>query len=202
MSDRIAFVGDIHGNLPALRGIWKSVLSLGPKRVVFLGDYINKGTQSAPVMQELVEYKSNGLVTLLRGNHEMEFLNALESGDLRAFLKMGGAMSIRSYIGHKVGPDVASDLRASVPSQHLDALRQMPDVFEANDIVAQHLPIQVTTNKFAVSAHARVGRLPIITKRTAEIDTGCGSKDGRLTALMWPSLRFMQVDTKGRVVQD
>ncbi|GAA1024196.1 hypothetical protein Aple_097560 [Acrocarpospora pleiomorpha] len=200
MSAEIAFVGDIHGNLSALRGLCDVLAARGEPHAIFLGDYINKGSQSAEVMEELLAYSSSGRATLLQGNHEAALLDALDTEDLTAFLKMGGAMTIRSYVGAKVGPDVLGDFRARFPKEHLDGIRRMPVTYESNDFIAQHTPSSASTRKFRVSAHVVVGNLPRIGTNSAQLDTGCGSDDGRLTALLWPSLDYVQVDVRGASV--
>ena len=200
MSTEIAFVGDVHGNLSALQGLCYVLATRGIPHAVFLGDYINKGRQSAEVMQELLSYSQAGWATLLRGNHEAALLDALDTGDLAAFLKMGGAMTIRSYVGAKVGPDVLKDFRVKFPSQHLDAIRRMPQTYESDDLIAQHIPPAASTPKFRISSHLPVGELPRIGRYSAQLDTGCGAESGRLTALLWPGLDYVQVDAQGTMV--
>lgn len=201
MSDEIAFVGDVHGSLRALEGLLDALAAHGgPPHAVFLGDYINKGTGSAEVMQHLVAYSQAGHATLLRGNHEVALLDALDTGDLTAFLKMGGAMTIRSYVGANVKPNVLRDFRANFPRDHLKAIRQMAENFESDDLIAQHTPPAASTPKFRISAHVPVGKLPRIGRDFAQLDTGCGDESGRLTALMWPSLNYVQVDNHGTIL--
>jgi len=201
VSDEIAFVGDVHGNLTALQGLSEALAARGIPHAVFLGDYINKGAQSAEVMHELLQYSQSGHATLLMGNHEAALLDAFETGDLTAFLKMGGAMTIRSYARTKVGPDVLRDFRAKFPSEHLDAIRHMPETYESEDLIAQHDPPAASTPKFRISAHVPVGKLPRIGHHSAELDTGCGGvESGRLTALLWPSLDYVQVGANGAIV--
>lgn len=200
MSTETAFVGDVHGNASALRGLCGVLAARGWPHAVFLGDYINKGAESADVMHELIAYVRDGRATLLAGNHEIELLHAVDTGDLTAFLKMGGAMTIRSYVGAKVGPDVLADFRARLPKEHLDAFRRMPETYESIDVIAQHTPPATTTPKFRISAHIPVGELPRIGPRSAQLDTRCGAESGRLTALLWPSLDYIQVDAHGTVV--
>lgn len=200
MSPETAFVGDVHGNLPALRAIWEVLGDHGRPHAVFLGDYINKGSQSAAVMNALLEFAHAGRATLLAGNHEVALLEALEASDLTDFLKMGGAMTIRSYVGGPVGPDVLGDFSRAFPAEHLDALRRMRDAYETDDLIAQHDPRSGTTSKFRISAHVPVGNEPLIGSDSAQLDTGCGADAGRLTALLWPSLRYVQVDTDGAIL--
>jgi serine/threonine protein phosphatase 1 len=196
----IAFVGDVHGNLSALRGLRDVLAAHGGPHTVFLGDYINKGAQSAEVLEEVLTYSGAGRVTLLRGNHEEALLDAMKTDDLTVFLKMGGAMTIRSYVGGKVGPDVLSDFRATFPREHLDAIRRMPETYESADVIAQHVPSAAPTPKFRVSAHVPVGKLPRIGRKSAQLDTGCGVDSGRLTALLWPDLDYIQVDADGAIL--
>lgn len=193
-------MGDVHGNLNALMGLYVVLAARGDPHAVFLGDYINKGPESAQVLQALLSHSLSGHATLLRGNHETALLDALDTDDLAPFLKMGGAMTIRSYVGAKVGPDVLLDFRAHFPTEHLSAIRRMPETYESNAVIAQHNPPPGSTGKFLISAHLPVGKLPRIGHLSAQIDTGCGTHHGRLTALLWPSLNYVQVDTRGQPV--
>ena len=200
MSIKLAFVGDIHGNLRPLQGLWDALIRRNVPHVIFLGDYINKGAQSAEVMHELMSHAEAGHATLLAGNHETALLNALDGQDLSGFLKMGGAATIRSYVGGPVAPDVLGDFRRSLPQAHLEALRRMGPAYETEDLVAQHTASRSTAAKFRISAHVSVGDLPRIGHRSAQLDTGCGTVSGRLTALLWPGLDYIQVDNQGALV--
>lgn len=201
MSSETAFIGDVHGNLVALRALWDALVARGGPHVVLLGDYINKGPRSADVLNELVAHSRTGRATLLAGNHEQALVDALDTNDLGAFLKMGGAMTIRSYVGGNVGPDVLRDFRDKIPSEHLDALRSMAKTYETSDLIAQHISPPWSTSKFRISAHVPVGRFPRIGRHSAQLDTGCGADSGRLTALLWPSLDYIQVDARGATLE-
>ena len=200
MRTELAFVGDIHGNLGALRGIWDALVERGVPHVVFLGDYINKGAFSARVLDDLISHSAAGRATLLAGNHEAALLDALDREDLSAFLKMGGAMTIRAYVGGRVAADVLGEFTSKLPYQHVEALRRMPLVYETEDLIAQHSSVGASTRKFRISAHVPVGDLPRVGSRSAQLDTGCGADSGRLTALLWPTLDYVQVDHHGDVV--
>lgn len=200
MTAELAFVGDIHGSLAALNGLRAAVEASSSLHWVFLGDYINKGPESRDVLDVLIDMRDAGAASLLAGNHELAMLDALESGDMQQFLKMGGAMTIRSYVRGSVGVDVARDFVRSVPDRHLDALRQMPLEFDADDVKARHRPVRPVGGRFEVSAHVYIGLVPRIGIRSAEIDTGCGTPGGRLTAFLWPSREYLQVDDQGALV--
>lgn len=194
---RIAFVGDIHGNLVALSGLLSLLESSGLDNIVFMGDYINKGASSAQVIERLIKLTKERPITLLRGNHETALLTALDTGNLATFLKIGGASAIRSYVRRPVGPDVFHDFRSALPPEHVAFLRGMHDRFETPYIIASHKPSGADESRFQISAHVPVGDQPAISQSSAYIDTGCGSSTGRLTALIWPSLTFIQVDSGG-----
>lgn len=81
------FVGDIHGNLPKLKNLWRSLIKKIPEdrfsklNIVFLGDYIDRGLDSKGVVEFLVhlpERYQDQKHTFLCGNHEFglaAFLN-------------------------------------------------------------------------------------------------------------------------------
>jgi calcineurin-like phosphoesterase family protein len=200
MTTQTAFIGDVHGSLRPLLGILGELNSRYVSRAVFLGDYINKGLESAQVIEHSITASDSGAVTLLCGNHESAFLDALETNNLAPFLKMGGAATIRSYVGGDVGPDVAADLKAHVPLKHIELLRRMPILFQDDDVVASHKPLSDQDSRYHVYAHIPVGPAPVIRADSADIDTGCGAEGGRLTALLWPSLTYIQVDGAGERV--
>jgi serine/threonine protein phosphatase 1 len=193
MSDSIAYVGDVHGNAAALKALISGLSTLDVDSVVLLGDYINKGPDGAGVIQYLISHEGDPRIIPLIGNHEAAFLQCMESGDVRPLLRMSGAPTIRSYVDGPVGPDVFADLQSSVPQGHLDFLRSLPREYATKDVIASHSP-RLRDHRFRISAHVVVGMIPRILADSAEIDTGCGSGHGRLTALLWPSRRFIQVD--------
>lgn len=202
MTDRFAFIGDVHGNLDALLGLLRELGAREVSHLVFLGDYLNKGPSSAEVLDLLLNMRRAGEVTLLAGNHETALLQALDADDLTAFIKMGGATTIRSYLHRPVGPDVLNELRSHLPAIHLAGLRTMPPTFETDEIIARHAPTDAVNGRFSISAHVPVGPLPRITETTAQLDTGSGSSGelGRLTAFFWPGRDYLQVDPAGRLV--
>ncbi len=68
----VIVVGDIHGDMESLVHILKDVEDLNAGRIVFLGDYGDRGEESAEVYYLLLKLKVSvgERVILLRGNHE------------------------------------------------------------------------------------------------------------------------------------
>lgn len=195
MKDQLAFVGDIHGCLQVAQAMVEKLRSRGVESIIFLGDYINKGPDSRGVLEYLATLRNEGddRVVLLRGNHEEEFLRALETGDLARFLKMGGAATVRSYIPGTVPADVWPALRSHVPDEHITLLRTLNTSFETNELLATHEPRGASGGRFRISGHRPVGSSPVVKDRYAHIDTGCGQPEGALTALLWPSRTLLQL---------
>ena len=198
MTDELAFVGDIHGNILALETMYARLIEKHVDEMVFLGDYINKGPESARVVELLVELESTTRVTVLLGNHEELLLRALDTGDLAPFLKAGGAQTIRSYLGHPVGPDVLTEFRGAIPNHHLRFLRRMKRTYATSEVVAEHVLPPAPDARYRIGAHTPVGVTPVVTPSFAQLDTGCGVGEGRLTSLLWPSRDIVQVNNDGQ----
>lgn len=200
----IAFVGDIHGSIDALNTTLEILQDRAVGHTVFLGDYINKGPASDTVLTRLVPMMQDGSATVIQGNHEAALLRAIDDQDLTGFLKMGGAATIRAYVGGDTGPNVLQELNRAIPKEHLDAIRAMPRRFQTGRIIAQHEPLRnrkyLRVGRFLVTAHRPVGLYPRVGRRSAEIDTGCGD-GGPLTTFLWPSRKYIQVSSDGKRVK-
>lgn len=98
--EKILAVGDIHGRLDLLeRLLEKTWPRRAPDaRLVFLGDYIDRGPDSRQVVERLIALKAERPETvLLRGNHEDMLLAALEGRMSTTWLFNGGEATLRSY---------------------------------------------------------------------------------------------------------
>lgn len=198
----VGIVGDVHGNAAALEGLLNRV-EHRHDRLVLVGDYVNRGTESAAVLQLLVERASDPVrYTLLAGNHDRAFLASLDSGELQRFLVMGGAATIRSYVTD-IGPDVLGQLRDAVPASHLELLRSLRERYVEDGLLITHDPRDGGPARFHAYGHVPQRALvPVLTATSAAVDTGCGTlPDGRLSCLSWPSLEVTQVDSAGREVK-
>ncbi len=203
MSKLTAVLGDIHGNLEALQGLYDSVR---PRvdRVVFVGDYVNRGPDSSGVIQFLVDQAgADPDLVFLLGNHDHAFLDSLCAGALVPFLRIGGASTIRSYVRNPEG-DVLQLLRSAVPAQHVRFLRELKPGFCEDNLLVTHDGSSVTgagipPRPFHVHGHVVQRSLsPVFGTSTASIDTGCGTlPSGRLTSFIWPTREVLQVGADG-----
>src|SRR5215470_17255243 len=96
-------IGDIHGSLGKLRRLLtRCERDAGgePMRLVFLGDYIDRGPESCGVIEHLIalQARRGEDVVFLKGNHEALALasddGALESAN---WLMSGGDATLKSY---------------------------------------------------------------------------------------------------------
>jgi diadenosine tetraphosphatase ApaH/serine/threonine PP2A family protein phosphatase len=77
LSGRTLVVGDLHGDLKAATSAVKIFVSKGYTNLLFLGDYVDRGPDSWPVIELLFGQmlKDPDHVHLLRGNHETLWVN-------------------------------------------------------------------------------------------------------------------------------
>src|SRR5215471_3542907 len=98
---RTFIVGDIHGCSQELEVLVAGLPLHVGDRLVFLGDYIDRGPGSRDVIDFLLQLKTEASyqVTCLKGNHEDMFLDFLGKGGHfgEGFLDNGGYATLRSY---------------------------------------------------------------------------------------------------------
>jgi serine/threonine protein phosphatase 1 len=95
-------IGDIHGELDKLEELLEALPLRAGDRLVFLGDYIDRGLESYGVIEKLIGLQRHWPCIFLLGNHESMFLDFLGwtdpayfGGD--AFLMNGGDRTLASY---------------------------------------------------------------------------------------------------------
>ncbi len=116
-------IGDIHGSLRKLQSLIERCEQYAdgkPMTLIFLGDYIDRGPESAGVIGYIIDLQARlpEEVIALKGNHEAIALDVID-GVMPAehWLAQGGAATLRSY-----GVRSASEL----PGAHVHWLRSLP----------------------------------------------------------------------------
>lgn len=152
---RIYAIGDLHGRQDLLRKMLERILRDQDRidddrrcRIVFLGDYIDRGDNSRQVLQDLMVLAKDlpdGIVAL-RGNHEEALLAFLRApARERTWLDYGASQTLAAY-GVPQPPRAPSerdllDLRDALEAAmgaHLDFLRTLPSHHVSGDVIFAH----------------------------------------------------------------
>ncbi len=127
---RLLAVGDIHGCLEQLSALIIQVAPVLADQVVFLGDYVDRGPDSAGVIDYLIKFGETFPATVfLRGNHEQMFCDYLDGHDPSAFLMNGGLTTLNSYQSNGQWP---------IPPSHQIFLETLLDYYETQDYIFVH----------------------------------------------------------------
>lgn len=140
---RFFIVGDIHACPQELEVLLTALSLQSEDRVVFLGDYIDRGPGACEVVDLLLGLKTAGVCTLtfLKGNHEDMFLDFLgyDGHHGESFLLNGGATTLKSYRIARSTTDRETAL--FLPPDHLQFFLDLETYYEADDILCVHAGI-------------------------------------------------------------
>lgn len=154
---RAYVVGDVHGRLDLLERLLDKIhdqLRRWPARktlLVFVGDLIDRGPQSAQVVERLRTYRHHGVrPVFILGNHEEVLLRILRAeADLIAkWRSFGGAECLQSY---GLDPRRFKDLddaaalalvRQAIPRRHVEFLESFVDSCRLGDYLVVHAGIR------------------------------------------------------------
>ena len=102
----IAAVGDIHGVLAPLDRLLERLAAMPLRRVIFVGDYIDRGGEERLVIERLLQFAREVECVFLCGNHDDRARSILfKQGRYRhteRWIRYGGTMAVRSLVGHPV----------------------------------------------------------------------------------------------------
>jgi serine/threonine protein phosphatase 1 len=155
-------VGDIHGRsdlladmvaLLEMRSIDDTRLG-GPPIVIFLGDYVDRGPDSAGVLEQLAAGGPRHCeCRYLRGNHEQSLMAFLDDPKAnRGWMLQGGAETLMSYgvqpppftAPEQVWRDTAALMRQRMPSAHLEFLGKLERYVEIGDYAFVHAGVDLS----------------------------------------------------------
>ena len=125
-------VGDVHGCLDLLVGVQRLIdedrarSHLERTVEIYLGDYIDRGPDSAGVVSRLIARASETNTVFLRGNHDQMLLDFLDGADcLEQWREFGGTATLLSYgvtptlLTHSAPTEVVrSALNENMPPEH------------------------------------------------------------------------------------
>jgi len=138
------YIGDIHGEIDLLDSLLGAVLKHDPERIIFLGDYIDRGPHSRQVVDRIMELEVP--TACLMGNHELMLLSAYEDSPsvfnpMELWYRNGGEATLQSF-----GFSGFFSFQSQMEEHYLDFFRnlRMSDVVEVGEgkkILATHAGI-------------------------------------------------------------
>lgn len=114
---RTLAVGDIHGGLKAIQQLFEKAKVTPEDKLIFLGDYVDGWSESAGVMNYMIELSTINECIFIKGNHDVWCEEWLRTGVAdRTWLFHGGQQTVNSY----------ANATSVIKMQHLNFLEQMP----------------------------------------------------------------------------
>ncbi|MFN3960975.1 MAG: metallophosphoesterase family protein [Parvularculaceae bacterium] len=132
--ERVYAIGDIHGCARLLDALLTKInadTAGAKRRLVFLGDYVDRGEDSKGVIDRLLAQGAQEPDTIfLKGNHEQAILDFLEDpGRNEDWLHWGGDKTLESYgvadIWSKTPDRLASELKERMPPAHVEFIEKL-----------------------------------------------------------------------------
>ena len=163
MAGRSFAIGDIHGDVTALMTLLGRLPYMdGDDTIVFMGDYIDRGPDSAKVVEIVRSWlpgHSLAKIVSLRGNHEDAWLRVASQGWAEYVIPPtnGCFQCYRSFIGGKpptpderpTQADFQSMLAANFfPPQVLAWMRTLPYWYEDKHAIYVHAGLPIKDGKF------------------------------------------------------
>ncbi len=114
---RTLVIGDIHGGLKAVHQLFEKANVTIEDKLIFLGDYVDGWSESAGVMDYMIQLSNSHDCIFIKGNHDVWCEGWLRTGEAdKTWLLHGGVPTMNSY--------AAADTSKKI--QHLNFLERMP----------------------------------------------------------------------------
>ena len=127
-------IGDIHGCLNALNKLLLFAPVKPGDQLVFLGDYIDRGSDSKGVIDRVIELGLTFETITLRGNHEVMMLDSrTDSTKFRMWRRYGGDTALASY-----NVEESPFWKESIPDFHWEFLLSTLPYFETESHIFVH----------------------------------------------------------------
>jgi serine/threonine protein phosphatase 1 len=155
---RVYAIGDIHGRVDLLRAAHARILADAQSStarhrvVVYVGDYIDRGSESRQVVDLLLDEPLPGFQSVhLRGNHEEALLNFWhDSAIAPEWFFYGGDATLNSYGVARPAPGggpqallkVQAEFKAKLPDRHLAFYRSLVPYHREGDYLFVHAGIR------------------------------------------------------------
>lgn len=152
---RLYAIGDIHGRLDLFRTMIERIDADDAARdpaettVILLGDLVDRGPDSAGVIDAARTWGRQRRVRLVQGNHEEMFLRSFDDDEtLRHFLRYGGRETLASYTippdacDHATMAELRRMMATGVPAADIAFLQAMEERVHIGDYLFVHAGIR------------------------------------------------------------
>lgn len=216
-ASRVIAIGDIHGCDHALELLLDEIQPAKNDTIIVLGDIVDRGPNSARVVEMLMQLSDHANLKLIMGNHEEMMLSAINAGDRSGmWMAHGGKETLASYGGRA----------DEIPPWHLTFLSEALDYCETDTHIFVHgklepdLPLTDQTpdwlrwakllgfeppwhdGRTVVCGHtSQSSGVPLVLPGWICIDTNAYG-GGMLTALDISTNEFIQTSQEGEVLRE
>ena len=151
---RLYAIGDIHGRADLLRRLLAAIAEDAAgrppavQRLIYLGDYVDRGPQSQDVINIVLDEAPAGFeVVALRGNHEEMMARFLDDTTVaRTWMMNGGDATLGSYgveapsifAGTPIHRHAQAQFRTQLPLRHKEFLAGLADSHVEGDYLFVH----------------------------------------------------------------
>ena len=132
---KIFVIGDIHGCFDKLCALMNKIpINFNQDQLIFIGDYIDRGSNSLEVVDYLIDLKKRvpGII-FLKGNHEDMLENYLDGSDRFTYLLNGGQRTLDAYLNRTKNPG-----RYPVPPAHMEFFGSLRLYYLTDDYIFVH----------------------------------------------------------------
>lgn len=142
-------VGDVHGCLTQMQALMGKIRAKDADApIVFVGDYVDRGEDSAGVLRTLYEMRDDPRIICLPGNHEEMMLDFIAHPETKGarWLRYGGMQTLGSFGVGGVSPSskgdalvkAADSLKTAMGPDLLEWLRDMSSVWKNGNVAVVH----------------------------------------------------------------
>ena len=208
MRNRLIAIGDIHGEVEKLNSMIDRLDLQKQDKVIFLGDYIDRGLNSKAVIERILDLSKKIECVFLKGNHEDMLLKTKithSQDDIEHWLLSGGISTYDNYGDYPAIFNTHGKFLDSLKLYHIEqnymfvhaGINPKKELSEQtkDDLLwireefldnSHNLPYKI------IFGHTPF-REPLILDDKIGIDTGCGKeKDLPLTAFICDSETFIR----------
>jgi serine/threonine protein phosphatase 1 len=154
---RLYAIGDVHGRADLLRRLHDMIradAAAAPqpqRRIVYLGDYIDRGPEVREVIELILQEPLDGFARVfLKGNHEDAMLRFLDEAAIAPlWFGCGGIATLLSYGVGMPASEAEEDLketqaalREALPAAHLAFLQELALSYTAGDYFFAHAGVR------------------------------------------------------------